>query len=239
MLTVFIGIFHMKANFRDVKADILENITTGAWPPGSPIASEVDLAAEYGCARATVNRAMRELADEGLVERRRKAGSRVRKIPIRQANFDMPLLREEIERRGGRYQYALIARQVRSAPDWLRPRLRLTETVRFLHMTCMHYASSAPYQFEDRWINLEIAPQAETSDFDKVGPGEWLIRTMPFAEVQLSLSAQSADDVLAAHLDCMPGDALMHDERSTWWDGRAVSYARLYFSPGFRMMTTL
>ena len=67
----------MKATYRDVKTDILSKITKGAWGPGSLIPSEVELADTYGCARATVNRAMRELADEGIVERRRKAGTRV------------------------------------------------------------------------------------------------------------------------------------------------------------------
>lgn len=228
----------MRASYRHVKEDILRHITSGAWPPGSAIASEVDLASQYGCARATVNRAMRELAEEGLIERRRKAGSRVRDVPVRQARFDIPLIREEIEHRGGRYKYALIAQQNCTAPDWLRPRLKLKAEGRLLHMTCMHYASGAPYQFEDRWINLDALPEAETVDFDQIGPNEWLIQMVPFTDVDMSFTAQAADEVLAAHLDCMPGDPLFHVERATWHEGRALTYVRLYFAPGYRMATS-
>jgi DNA-binding GntR family transcriptional regulator len=55
----------VKATYKDVKSDILSKITKGEWAPGSLVPNEVDLAATYGCARATVNRAMRELADDG------------------------------------------------------------------------------------------------------------------------------------------------------------------------------
>ncbi|HBB82878.1 MAG TPA: GntR family transcriptional regulator, partial [Sulfitobacter sp.] len=51
----------MKVTYRDVKSDILSKITKGEWPLGSLVPNEVDLAETYGCARATVNRAMREL----------------------------------------------------------------------------------------------------------------------------------------------------------------------------------
>ena len=87
----------MKAAYKDVKSDILSKITKGEWALGSLIPNEVDLAMTYGCVRSTVNRAMRELAEEGLIERRRKSGTRVRMTPIRQARFDIPIVRAEIE----------------------------------------------------------------------------------------------------------------------------------------------
>ncbi|MGB0439661.1 MAG: GntR family transcriptional regulator, partial [Paracoccaceae bacterium] len=49
----------MSATYKDVKSDILAKITRGEWPPGSLLPNEIDLAQSYGCARATVNRAMR------------------------------------------------------------------------------------------------------------------------------------------------------------------------------------
>ena len=60
---------------------------------------EVDLAEEFGCARATVNRAMRELADEGFIDRKRKAGTRIKSSPTRHAKFAIPLIRDEIEKK--------------------------------------------------------------------------------------------------------------------------------------------
>ena len=227
----------MKATFRDVKADIMRKISAGEWAPGALIPNEMDLAESYGCARATVNRAMRELADEGVIERRRKAGTRVRMAPVRQARFAIPVVRDEIEEQNGAYRYALISRSKEAAPGWLRARLQLPEGTPVLHLTCMHYADGNPYQYEDRWINLALLPQAEAADFAALGPNEWLVATVPFSDAEISFSAASADEVLSDCLSCTRGAALFTVERSTRLEGEAVTFVRQFFRPGHRMTT--
>ena len=56
-------------SWESVKAEAMRRITERIWRPGELIPNEEDLASEFGCARATVNRAMQELAEAGLVER--------------------------------------------------------------------------------------------------------------------------------------------------------------------------
>ena len=58
----------MGATYKSVKSDMLARITDREWAPGDLIPNEEDLARNYGCSRATVNRALRELAEAGLVE---------------------------------------------------------------------------------------------------------------------------------------------------------------------------
>lgn len=227
----------MTATYRDIKADILRKITQGDWKPGGLIPTELDLAEQYGSARATVNRAMRELADEGLVERKRKAGTRVRMAPIRQARFDIPIVRKEIEEQGQLYRYALVQREAQIAPDWLRARMGLKPAGQALHLVCLHFADGSPYQYEDRWINLTVLPEALDADFAAVGPNEWLVATVPFSNAEISFSATAADPGVAEHLGCSPGDPLMQLERSTWWEGGAVTYVRLVHRRGYRITT--
>ena len=227
----------MKTVFRDVKDEIRRRIFEGDWAPGSLIPSEVELAETFDCARATVNRAVRELAEEGLVERKRKAGTRVRRSPLRQARFEIPLVRQETESRGEIYRYALVSREVSATPDWLRARLGLAAKDKVLHLTCVHYGDGHPFQFEDRWINLAALPRAEAVDFSASGPNEWLVNAVPFSDVEISLFATKADDTLARHLGCAAGDALFTVERSTWWRGQAITFVRLVFQRGHRMTT--
>lgn len=227
----------MKATFRDIKADILGKITRGEWKPGSAIPSEFELAEAYGSARATVNRAMRELAEDGIIERKRKSGSRVRIAPLRQARFDIPIVRREIEERGAAYRYALVRSEVVAAPDWLRARMDLDAGSKVRHLVCVHFAEAAPYQVEDRWINLGLLPEARDQDFSHVGPNEWLVARVPFSEVEISISAAAADRAMAEHLGCEPGDPLLQVERSTRWNGRAVTFVRLIHRHGHRMAT--
>ena len=227
----------MRTAFRDVKEDIRRKIVDGHWGPGELIPNEVDLAAQFQCARATVNRAVRELAEEGLVERKRKAGTRVRLSPVRRAQFEIPIVRKEIESLGKFYRYSMLAREICTAPEWLRVRMGLGEGGQVLHLTCLHYAEEYPYQYEDRWISLDALPHAGDADFSAEGPNEWLVSAVPFSDAEISFSATGADKVLSRHLGCAIGDPLFLAERSTWWQGDAITYVRLVFQRGHKMTT--
>ena len=52
--------------YEQVKAFIKQQITTGAWRPGDNVPSEAALQQQFGVSRMTVNRAVKELAVEGL-----------------------------------------------------------------------------------------------------------------------------------------------------------------------------
>ena len=226
-----------KTTFRDVKQSVLARIRDNTWGPDTIIPAEVELAEEFGCSRATVNRAMRELAEEGIIDRKRKTGTRVNAAPVRSAKFAIPLVRHEVENTGATYRYALVSREVLSAPDWLRARLDLPPDSRALHLKCMHYADNAPFQFEDRWINIAAVPEVETADFSEVGPNEWLLAQVPFTDVELSFTATAADAELAPFLSMSIGEPVFTAERATWLDGNPVTFARMSFGRGYRMTT--
>lgn len=61
--------------YEQVKRQISEMILLGTWPPGSQLPTEPALAESMGVALGTVRRALSELANEGLIARRRKTGT--------------------------------------------------------------------------------------------------------------------------------------------------------------------
>jgi GntR family histidine utilization transcriptional repressor len=146
-------------------------------------------------------------------------------------------VREEIEEKGAEYRYTLVSSTVEDAPDWLRARLKLKVGGKAVHLICMHYADGDPYQHEDRWINLAPLPQAETADFSSVGPNEWLVSTVPFSNAEISFSASVADKTMSGYLASTIGDPVFTVERSTWWEGQAITYVRLTYRPGHRLTT--
>ena len=223
--------------FRAAQAEIIRRITDGPWGPGTLLPGEVDLAQEFGCSRATINRALREVSTLGLIDRRRKAGTRVRMAPLRQARFEIPLVRAEVEALGAAYRYALISRESLLAPDALRARLNLPPATRCVHLVCVHYADDAPYQLEDRWINACALPQVQQQDFGTIGPNEWLVATVPFSQVEISFQATAATPADAAHLGHNPGDPVFRVERTTWWQGAGITQVALSHRPGHRMTT--
>lgn len=224
-----------KTTFRDIKAAILHRITDGPWGPGTLLPGEIELAAEFGCSRTTINRAMREVADLGLLDRRRKAGTRVRMAPVRQARFEIPLVRAEVEKTGATYRYALVQRETVVAPDWLRARMNSIKGGEMVHVTCIHYADGMPYQLEDRYINADALPQVHEQGFAAIGPNEWLIATVPFSQVEISFQAIAADVATASHMGLVPGTPLFCAERTTWWQGHAITHVKMIYRQGHRM----
>ncbi len=211
-----------------IKADILGRIRAGDWPPGHLLPGEVELAQRYGCARMTVHRALRELADEGVVERRKRAGTRVAMPTGRSAMFDIPRVDMEIEAMGASYRYARLARRLETPPEAVRSKLGLPEGERTVHLTCLHFANEAPFQLEERWINLAVAPQAADEPFDTQGPNLWLLDRLPWSEVEHVVSAVNASIQHAQRLELSPGDALLLVERRTWIEQTVITYARFY-----------
>ncbi len=225
-----------KFGFRDVKREVFERIRNNKWGPGTQLPGEVELASTFGCSRATVNRAMQELSDDGIIERRRKGGSHVKLAPIRQVKFEIPLVRVEVESRGSEYRYQLISSEVMAAPHWLQVRMDLQVASPVRHVRCLHSADGAPYQYEDRWINLFAVPRAEDANFSKIGPNEWLVNEVPYTNAEVRFGATNADHTISQHLKTIDGDPIFLAERSTWHAGVQVTFVRLYFPRGYQMI---
>ncbi len=117
-----------------VRDEVVRRINERVWQPGDLIPGEVELAVEFGCARATVNRALRELAEAGLVTRRRKAGTRVSVNPARKATVYIPVARLEVERRGSVYRHALLEMRMKDIPALLSSRLDLPADAQMLYV---------------------------------------------------------------------------------------------------------
>jgi GntR family transcriptional regulator, histidine utilization repressor len=224
-----------KRGYRDIKSEVFRRIRSNEWGPGTLLPGEVELAASFGCARATVNRAMQELSEDGIIDRRRKGGSRVKLAPVRQVTFEIPLVRKEIEQRGHLYEYKLLSDKIIEAPRWLVTELNLSPKQKLRHIKCLHSADATPYQFEDRWINLKSVPSARTADFTTVSPNEWLVSEVPYTNAEVKFSATVANAAVAKHLETETGMPVFLAERTTWLSSASVTKVLLHFAPGYQM----
>ena len=226
------------APYQRIKDTLMARIRAGEWRPGDTIPGEAALAVEFGCARATVHRALRELADAGVLDRRRRTGTTVALPPAPLATFEVPRVEDEIRALGAAYGFELLERRVVRSSAAVRARLRCDAGARALHLQCLHLANGAPWQLERRWINLVVVPAAREADFRATPPGNWLLEHVPWSEVEHVLHAEDADDDTARLLQMETGRALFVVERRTWKDGEVVTWVR-FEHPGarFRMRT--
>lgn len=225
-------------SWQSVQNEVRSRIRNRVWKPGDLIPNEADLAEEFGCARTTVNRALRALAEAGLLDRRRKAGTRVAEHPVRKATLEIPIIRHDIEASGQTHGYALIASTVSEPPAPVRATMGLPPGEKALKVQALHLANGRPFVVEDRWINLAAVPQARDVDFNTISANEWLVTHAPFTHGDIALSALS-DPALAKRLDTSETAALFVIERNTWDGTTSITFARLVYAPGYQMRTTI
>lgn len=216
---------------RRIRADISERILSGAWPPGHRVPAEHELMAEYGCSRMTVNKALAPLAEQGLIVRRRKAGSFVARPRIHSVVLDIPDIATEVTARGEPYGYELLSRTVRIATAQEAAELGLDRPAQMLALRCLHRASGRPFALEERLINLDAAPEASDADFAATPPGGWLLGHVPWTEAEHRISAANVQKPVAAILGIAPTAACLVLERRTWRGEDRITHVRLTF-PG-------
>ena len=224
---------------QSIRESIRRRLTSGEWLPGALMPGETEIAAEFGCARSTVNRALRGLAEEGLIERKRRAGTRILELPVRRAHFDLSLIRQEVESMGSTYLPQVVLREIVPPPKRIAERLKLEPSEPLLHLETIHLASGHPHAFEDRWVNIDAAPDILDAPLDKISVNEWLIREVPYSSGDVIFAAQNAGPREAKALNTLPGDALFTIDRATWFNDVYVTAVKLFYPPGHELRTTL
>lgn len=216
-----------------IRADLEERILSGAWSPGHRIPFEHELMAQYGCARMTVNKVLSGLVEAGLIERRRRAGSFVRRPVGQSAVLRIPDVKAEVLSRGEAYQYELIGCTRRKATRDDRARIAVPAGAPVLALLCRHVADGRAYALEDRLIALDSVPEAASADFSTELPGTWLLAHVPWHEAEHEITAAPADARIAARLDVPVGTACLVIARRTWRGGAPITAVRIWY-PGDR-----
>ncbi|MCT4334002.1 GntR family transcriptional regulator [Paracoccus sp. YLB-12] len=212
-----------------IASEVRRRIIEREWRQGQRIPDEADLAVQFGAARATVNKALQLLADEGLLERRRRAGTRVAIDPVRKATFTIPIVREQVESAGMDYGHRVIAQRRSPIPAEIAQRIGLPEGQVLLHLRAVHYGDGKPFQFDDRWINPAAVPGMNEVDFRHVNANEWLVRNAPYTRTEIAISARNASDRDARLLDIPPREAILLLQRTTWNDSGPITTLRAAF----------
>lgn len=225
--------------WQSIEAEVVKRISDKTWRAGELIPGEVELAEEFGCARATVNRALRQLAEAGLLERRRKGGTRVTRYPVRKALLDIPVTRLEIESRGAAYRHVLLSRNNLKPPEHIQIEMDVSKTTNLLHIPALHLADEIPFLYEDRWINFEAVPHIQDETFANISANEWLVEHALFSRGDIRFSAANASQEEADILQCDIGDAIFIIDRTTWNKNQAITSVRLAYGPGFRMSSQI
>ncbi|WP_294607375.1 GntR family transcriptional regulator [uncultured Roseovarius sp.] len=225
-----------RLSWTDVRDKIRARILSRTYGPGDKLPRDEDIAQEFGCARTTVHRAMQDLSQIGLVERKRKGGTHVRLDPVTRATFDIPITRREVEQRGSKYDYQLISREMEQTPLPVMARFGIQRPVEMLRIKALHLADNCPYIFEDRWVDTRSNADILDADLIRESANEWLVRNKPYSRVDVRFYAMNAEGESAEYLSTREGTALFVIERTTWIGDDPITTVQAVAAPGYQLL---
>ena len=126
--------------YEQIKRAIVRPIRESVWKPGDRIPPEHDLLRHFSASRMTINRALRELAEEGYVTRHRRMGSFVASPPAPTAILDIVDMATVIPKRGQHYRYERISRDIVKPDPDLAARLGIGPDAEVCRVVGRHFA---------------------------------------------------------------------------------------------------
>ena len=221
------------APYARVKQHLKEQLARGRWPPGARMPSEAELVAQFGVSRMTVNRALRELQAEGLVERVQGVGTFAAQLHRVSSTLTIRDLHSEIVARGHRHHAEVHLARQEPAGAALAARLGLAEGAPVFHTLIVHHENGVPLQCEDRYVNPACAPGYLGVDFTQTTPTHYLLEVAPLWEAQYSIEASAPTAREAKLLGIARGEPCLIVVRRTVSRGVPITLARLVH-PGSR-----
>ncbi len=218
-----------------VKQHLKSELARGRFPPGARMPSEATLLAQFKVSRMTVNRALRELQSEGLVDRVQGVGTFAAPLQRVASTLTIRDLHDEITARGHRHHAIVHLARRERAPAALAERLGLEPGGAVFHTLIVHFDDGAPIQCEDRYVNPACAPDYLGVDFTQTTPTHYLLQVAPLWQAQYSIEAALPSAEEARLLGIRRGAPCLVIVRRTESRGVPITLARLVH-PGSRYL---
>ncbi|MDH5214935.1 MAG: histidine utilization repressor [Gammaproteobacteria bacterium] len=223
--------------YQQLKQQIIGQISRGELKPRDRVPSENDLVDSTGVSRMTANRALRELNDEGYVERVAGVGTFVADLQSASHVLEVRNIADEIAARGHRHAAIVIVQERQAASAEVADILRIAQGNAVFHLLLVHRENDTPIQLEERYVVATFAPDCLQQDFARVTPSAWLSSIAPLQEAEHKVRAAMPSPETRRRLKMAGQEPCLVVMRRTWSDGRPVSFARLYH-PGSRFELT-
>ncbi len=226
-----------KPRYRQLKDLIIGRIAAGELRPSDRVPSEYELVEMMSVSRMTANRALRELYDEGYVERVAGRGTFVSDYRSQSHLLEVRNIADEIARRGHAYAARVLRQSRQHARGEVAKALHVEQGTEVFHLLLVHFENGTPVQLEDRHVLASFAPDCLEQDFESVTPSAYLTSVAPLQEAEQVVRASIPNQAVRQHLEIADDEASLVVIRRTWSEGRPVTFARLHH-PGSRYELT-
>jgi GntR family histidine utilization transcriptional repressor len=216
--------------YMQIKQFILDKIETGEWMTGQRIATEFELTEQFEVSRMTVNKAIRDLVNEGRLQRRPRLGTFVCD-PIEKSEsplLDIRNIAAEVRDRGREYRSKVLKQVAIKADATIATKLGVMLGTTVFYSEIIHYEDSTPIQLELRWVNSQYAPSYPDQDFTHITPNQFLSDNCPLSAIEHTVEAIVPDNRIKLDLNMSSNEPCLLLNRRTWSQDKLVSTALLY-----------
>jgi GntR family histidine utilization transcriptional repressor len=233
--------------YQRIKNAILDNIHSGKWQAGNAISTEMALAEEFGVSRMTVNRALKELSEERVLERRQGSGTFVAQQQFNHTFVEVRNIAQDLKSANRDYQARVVSKRCITAAmlnDELRRKFGLEKVVEtselkegksidseaavLYEVKIIHFADGLPIQFEERWVDALKVPKFIEQDFSVVNTSDYLIAKSPLERGSYTIRALAAPDEIAALLQIAPQSPTLVLRRQTYSAGQVLTFVKMW-----------
>jgi len=216
---------------------LLKNaILNGSIDNGVQLPTEKELSQTFDVSRITAKRAMDELANEQLVERRRGKGTHViYQYSPQPVKAPLVGMLQEIESMARHTTVRIIDCLDKTPPADVLAAMKLAEGQKVLHVVRVRSNKNEPFAYYSSWTQGLSKPvgrrQLNKSPRLEIFREQGLL----INHVSQTISAVTADDKLAAELDTQVGAPLISLLRLSYTDKHEdtpVDYMQCYYHPG-------
>lgn len=214
--------------FQQIKTHIEEKIASKTWLPGHKVPTEAELCEQFGVSRMTVNKAIRDLVNQGLLERTPRIGTFVCHRKAESPLMDIRNIADEVRSRGQEYRSEIVVLEAKLASEDVAVRLGVMTHAEIFYSEIVHFADDLPIQVELRWVNPKFAPNYLSQDYSGITPHQYLSESCPLSAVEHTVEAIIAPGAIASLLKMDKSSPCLLLHRRTWSQDNLISAALLY-----------
>ncbi|GLQ06603.1 histidine utilization repressor [Sneathiella chinensis] len=215
--------------YKQIKQLIVSKIEAGEWRPGDRLPTEHALVKELKTSRMTVNRAFRELTQEGVLVRRQGSGTFVSPSKLETGMLEIRNVAEDITARGNEHSSeVLLLETVDTVPAEIAETMTDLPRGAAFHSLCLHFENGRPLQLEDRYVNPRLVPDFLKQDFSVQTTGGYLLDNVIYTHADHRISAAIPTEEQKKLLRLEEGEPVLVLERHTYCPDGVITTVRLY-----------
>jgi GntR family histidine utilization transcriptional repressor len=222
-----------KPVYAAIKEHLLDAIERGELKPGDQVASENQLALQFGVSRMTARRSLIDLSDAGFLIRTQGIGTFVADTRPMSSILKIRSIDLEIQQRGHVYSNQVLCMETLPATRFQAKSLGLEPDTRIYRSVIVHMENGVPVQLEDRLVNAGLIPDYMDQDFTHITPSAYLSRIAPLTEADHIVEAVMVCQTTAEQLAIETSEPCLKVIRRTFARQGIVSLAEL-IHPGSR-----